>query len=183
MAGIVEKGNKGLFENEIEFRGKYSMMLKYLKEDVGVFTSNREGYVISAIVGFINRCKETEDSTENFKTTSIFASDLLKRKPDLKFLYRIIMLLDDEHEYTMEEYRDRAFKTDPDEDSEIMKTNMRLFDSYACGGIEYIHNIFSDSDTTEKRVNKLYEFIHSMAIDDGIIEDDKELPAFTPKFD
>lgn len=183
MAGIVEKGNKGLFENEIEFNGKYATMLRYLKEEAGIFTYNREGYVISSIVGFINRCKETEDNTDSVKPTSIFASDILKRKSDLKFLYRVIMLLDDEQDYTMEEYRDRAFKTNPDEHMEIMKNNMKLFNSYACGGLEYIYNIFADCDTTEKKVDKLYEFIHNMAIDDGIIEDDKELPAFTPDFD
>ena len=32
--GIVEKGNSGLFDNEIEFNGKYATMVRFLKEDL-----------------------------------------------------------------------------------------------------------------------------------------------------
>lgn len=42
MAGISEKGNNGLFGNEVEFNGKYATYARFLKDEVGVFQTFRE---------------------------------------------------------------------------------------------------------------------------------------------
>ena len=74
--GIVEKGNSGLFDNEIEFNGKYATMVRFLKEDLGLFSTFREAYVISSIVGFLNNKKYTEDNQEKVQAASIFPNEL-----------------------------------------------------------------------------------------------------------
>lgn len=39
MAGITEKSNSGLFENEVEFNGKYATYVRFLKDDIGLFST------------------------------------------------------------------------------------------------------------------------------------------------
>lgn len=54
--------------------------LKELKEDIGLFNTIREGYVLSILIGYLN--STTINDTEEFKDrqVSIFANDLNSRK-------------------------------------------------------------------------------------------------------
>jgi hypothetical protein len=79
--GIVEKGNSGLFDNEIEFTGKYATMVRFLKEDLGLFSTFREAYVTASIIGFLNNREYTDDNQEKVQPASIFPNELNKRKP------------------------------------------------------------------------------------------------------
>ena len=89
MNYIIEKSNNGLFENEIELRGIYAKKLKELKEDIGLFNTIREGYVLSILIGYLNNA--TIHDTDEFKDreVSIFANDLNSRKKDLKFIDKL----------------------------------------------------------------------------------------------
>ena len=85
--GIIEKSNNGLFENEIEFNGNYATMVRYLKETVGVFTTFREAYLVSAIVGYLNNAEESQNHKQDkVQSASIFPNELNKRKADLRFV-------------------------------------------------------------------------------------------------
>ena len=180
--GIIEKGNSGLFDNEIEFNGKYATMVRFLKEDIGLFLTFREAYVISAVVGFINNCQESKAESDKVQAASVFPNELSKRKKDLRFLYRMIMLLKEEPEFTLDDYKNRTFRDDAEEDLELLKANMAIFNSYACGGLEYLYEKFSICNRTSEVVDTLYEFIHSFSCDVGLIEGDDELPDFEPEF-
>lgn len=180
--GIVEKGNSGLFNNEIEFNGKYATMVRFLKEELGLFGTFREAYVIASIVGFIHEREITEGKEKKVQAASIFPNELNKRKPDLRFIYRLIMLLKEEPEFTLEDYKNRTFKDDPEENSDILKGNMEIFNSYACGGIEYIYELFENCVRTEETVDVLYEFLHRFSVEVGLEEEENELPDFEPEF-
>lgn len=52
-SGIIEKSNSGLFCNEIEMNGKYATMVRFLKEEIGIFSTFREAYIAAAIIGFL----------------------------------------------------------------------------------------------------------------------------------
>jgi len=181
--GIIEKGSAGLFENEIEFNGKYAVMVRSLREEIGLFASFREVYVISAIIGFLNDCKMTEDVHDSVQAASIFPNELSKRKQDLRFIYRLIMLLREEPDYTLEDYKNRAFKDDPEDNMDIIKQNMVLFNSYVCGGVEYLYKEFENCSRVEDVVDKLYELLHEFSAAIGLVEDDIALPDFTPDFE
>lgn len=180
--GIVEKGNNGLFENEIEFNGKYATMVRFLKEEIGLFTTFREAYVTSAIVGFINNSQNMDESKEKVQPASIFPNELNKRKPDLRFIYRIIMLLKEEDEFTLDDYKNRAFRDDPEDNAEMLKSNMQIFNSFACGGVEYLYEKFKDCSRLDDTVNILYDFLHQFSIGIGLLEGEDELPDFEPDF-
>lgn len=181
MAGISEKGNNGLFGNEIEFNGKYATYARYLKDDVGIFQTFREIYVIGAVVGYLNNKMETEDNSEKVQPASIFSSDLIRRKTDLRYIYRTIMLLKEEEGFTIDDYQNRAFRDDPSENPEVYKQNMRLFNSYVCGGVEYLYEMFKDAIDVESVVDTLYKFMHEFSVDVGI-EQEEELPEFELEF-
>ncbi len=180
--GIVEKGNSGLFDNEIEFTGKYATMVRFLKEDLGLFSTFREAYVTASIIGFLNNREYTDDNQEKVQPASIFPNELNKRKPDLRFIYRLIMLLKEEENYTLEDYKNRTFRDDPEENMDVLKRNMEIFNSFACGGIEYLYDKFRDCDRVEDTVDTLYELLHKFSVDVGLIEGEDDLPDFEPDF-
>ena len=93
MAGISEKGNNGLFGNEIEFNGKYATYARFLRDDVGIFQTFREVYVIGAIVGYLNNRIETPDKGDKDQSASIFPNELSKRKIDLRHICCIRKIL------------------------------------------------------------------------------------------
>ena len=178
-SGIIEKSANGLFNNEVEFTGKYSLMARCLRDEIHLFQTFREVYVVSAAVGLYLNKKETPDNGEKYQPSSIFPAELSKRKLDLKFIYRIMMLVQENPEYSIEDYMNRAFRDDveSEENREIVRENMKLFNSYACGGLEYMYRVFENQDSDEKLVDSLYEFIHGTIVDEGYSEDD-ELPDF-----
>lgn len=181
MAGISEKGNNGLFGNEVEFNGKYATYARYLRDEVGIFQTFREVYVIGAIVGYLNGRTETYNKSDKVQSASIFPNELSKRKIDLRHIYRTIMLLKEEDGFTIDDYKNRAFRDDPVENTEVYKSNMQIFNSYACGGVEYLYQMFESTNSVEAVVDKLYLFLHEFSVDVGLINDEV-LPEFELNF-
>ena len=178
-AGIIEKGNSGLFNNEIEFKGKYATMARFLKDDAGLFQSLRDIYVIAPLVGFLNNRQETDDEGESVQPASIFPAEIIKRKTDLRLVYRLIMLLKDEPNYNLDDYKNRAFKEDVEEDESMIKSNMMIFNSYACGGIEFLYEKFKECDELGKTVDNLHKYLDSFCTDIGLKESNNTLPNYS----
>ena len=180
IKGITEKSNKGLFENEIEFNGKYATYARFLRDDVGIFATFRETYIVSAIIGYLNNVRESNDDTDKVQSASIFPTEIDKRKHDLKFLYRLLLLTKDEEGFSAEDYKDRAFRDDIEEHADQLRSNMDLFNSYVCGGVELLYEKFKDCDDEDKIALTLYNLIREFAEDIGLEEG--ELPDFTPEY-
>ena len=188
--GITEKNNNGLFENEVELNGKYATIARTLKEDLGLFSTFREGYVLAAALGYLNQRNETPDDSAKVNAASIFPADINKRKSDLRFLYRIMMLADDVPGYTIDDYMNKAFRDDEDDNAEdtekdvnqSLKEKMKIFNSYACGGLEYLSEKFEGVNRDDDIVEIIYNLVHNFAIDINMLEDDR-LVDFTPEFD
>lgn len=182
-ASIIEKSNNGLFENEIEFTGRYATIVRHLKEDLGLFATFREAYVTAAIIGYVNKRTETNGNADKVQAASIFPNELSKRKHDLRFLYRIIMLVEDNAVFTIDDYMNRAFRDDADEENgDNLKQNMALFNSYVCGGLDFLDEKFGSLDRTDDLVDALYEMVHNFAVDMEVLEED-DLPDFEPDFE
>lgn len=179
--GITEKSNKGLFENEIEFNGKYATYARFLRDDVGIFATFREVYIISAIIGYLNNATESQDDTDKVQSASIFPTEIDKRKHDLKFLYRLLLLTKDEDGFTPDDYKDRAFRDDIEEHAEQLRSNMDLFNSYVCGGVELLYEKFKECDDENKTAIVLYDLVREFAEDIGL-EEAGDLPDFTPEY-
>lgn len=180
--GIIEKSNNGLFENEIEFNGEYATMVRYLKETAGIFVTFREAYLVSTVVGFVLNLRCTEEKPDKVQPASIFASDLNKKKQELRLLYRYIMLCLDNDKFTIDDYTNRAFRDDPEDLNSTVKDNMNIFHSFTCGGLIYLYDKFKDLNIKDQIVNTLYDFVHGLISEFGF-NGDSELPDFTPEFD
>ena len=103
----------GLFdEKEYEFKGQYARYCRALGNN-GLFKTFREAYVYSSLIGFLNGEKSNLKDYENNDKASIFASDMAKRREQLRFIYHMIMLLDEEPNFTIDDYKkefDNVFK-------------------------------------------------------------------------
>ncbi len=183
MAGAIEKGSyPGLFENEVEFNGKYAMHIRFLRDEIHLFSTFREAYVTSAAIGYMFNRLGNDDDGEKFKEASIFPAELKKRGKDLKFLYRLIMITKQEPSFSDEDYIDRAFRDDAEGGDPLkLKSNVALFNSYACGGIEFLYDKFKDVDSHEDMVSALYELMHPILRDLSLSEEEYELEDYTPQ--
>ena len=117
----------GLFEKEFEFKGKHATYCRFLKDN-GIVSTFRDVYLISSVIGFLNGAKadidNEKDEDKKVQSASIFSSDLDKQKENLKFMYRIIMLLDEKPGFSIQDYQNRAFRDDADDEHpEKLKTN------------------------------------------------------------
>ncbi|KIR03712.1 hypothetical protein P261_02527 [Lachnospiraceae bacterium TWA4] len=153
------------------------------RDEIKIVATFREAYVLAAVIGFVNNIKANGNTEENTRTASIFPTELSKRKSDLRLLYRIMMLSLDNPEYSIDDYMNKAFRDDADEENrEELKKNMVIFNEYACGGLEYLDEKFKDLDRADDIVDAVYSFIHDFAIDVGVLQGD-DLPDFEPSFD
>ncbi len=56
-------------------------------EGNGLFNTNREAYVYSSIIGYLNNAQSTRDNYDkNEREASILPSELMRRKLDLRFI-------------------------------------------------------------------------------------------------
>lgn len=181
MPGIIEKSNHGLFENEVELCGHYSTIVKFLKDELHIFSTFHEAYLTAAVIGFVNSKKGTDKTTEKVQPASIFPDQLRGRKTDFKFLYRVMMLVQDEPGYENEDYIKRTFRIGADETTfEQLKENMLIFNDYACGGLEILYEKFKDT-IEDSVIDTTYDFMCDFMKEVNLIEDDS-LPDFTPNF-
>ena len=89
------------------------------------------------------------------------------------------MLVEENPDYTIEDYMNRAFRDDAEEGNrDKLKANMALFNSYACGGLEVLYNKFQNLSKTDDIVDALYDYIHTFGIDVGLLDEEESLPDF-----
>ena len=115
-----------------------------------------ELFGLATIIGL--RLKKTSpvDSTEGVK--NLQAAQMYNYEPVLKTIMKTVLLLDETMGLSEEERIRRAFRGP--ETQEELDENMRLFESYARAGIEFLHeelverpSLFDDSLTDHRLAN------------------------------
>lgn len=154
-----------MFTGDIYIRGKYATYLKYLsqktekndrKEKVaGVFERMIDVYMTAAIVG-VNFGLRRDDENTGSDTAKLFADVVNREQDNLISIFRIVMLVDNSTGLSADEKIRRAFKT-PD-----TPENMKLFNAYVRGGIEWLYEQFTSGATTkEEYLAKIYEIVEA----------------------
>lgn len=155
-----------MFDKEYSFKGKHADMVEKLTGSFSIanadgttqnkhklFERNFDVYLLAPIIGFLYR-RTAEIDTSSSNNTKVFADIQMKNIDDLKFNYRLIMLLDTNNEPNAEIRIEKAFRGIENKDDEA------LYDKYVLGGVEVLHEkIFSEANTTEDIINKLYDFL------------------------
>ena len=162
-----------MFTGDIYIRGKYATYLKYLsqktekndhKEKVaGVFERMIDVYMTAAIAG-VNYGLKREDENTNSDTVKIFADVVNREQNNLISIFRIVMLVDNTTGLNADEKIDRAFKN-PD-----TPENMKLFNTYVRGGIEWLYEQFTTGATTrDEYITKIHEIVEAFSEENGFI--------------
>jgi len=155
-----------MFVSDILIHGKHAQYIKELgKTEYQLFSRYLDVFMNGAIIGLIYDRREERDRVSQFKDiqTNILAEVINKEKLNLDYIYRLIMILDDSQEITLEEKINRAFRDDSNSDvSDRHKKNLELFKLYALGGISILHDkIIGEGINKEDFMKKSYEFMKS----------------------
>ncbi len=146
-----------MFESEYYFYGSHKEKLFYLAKDKGVeredsiniFQRVVDVLIMAPLVGLIyNRKSKPEPSSTNKST--VFPSTIKNERSKLIFVYRIVMLLDSRNELSKQERLDRAFRYD--NDPKKTEENMKLFNEYVLGGIDYLYDHFKDDYGNREKI-------------------------------
>ncbi len=153
---------KKMFENEYSFRGTHALKVDKLTAKLGdnisasIFERNIDIYITAPIIGFLyGRKAEIDKSTPD--TAKIMGDRVIKSKEDLKYNYRLIMLLDTKHEQNADERINKAFRYIGSEKS---IEDEKLFEDYVRGGIDVLYEkIMESAHTSEDYLKNLYDFL------------------------
>lgn len=137
-----------LFENDVTIDGKHATHLKFLVNEAKLYNDYIDVYMNAAVFGYIYSKKENRD-TESTDRARIYADAFSNHRLECIFLYRMIMLLDEDNNFSAEERLDCAFRYDanPEKEEELQKC-IENFNSYVRGGIEYMYSIFTTGCTS-----------------------------------
>ena len=152
-----------MFEKNYRLVGKHATYAKFLKDDAKLFDTIIGAYINGAVFGILyNRTAPIDkDSTD---TANIMSEQFITYQDKCKFVYRLVMLLDEGSHLSSERRIDRAFRDDAEEENpeyeNIMKSNMDVFHSYVRGGIEQMYEDFVTGCTSpDDYVTRMYEQI------------------------
>lgn len=151
-----------MFKKNVAIYGKHSQYVDELTNNK-FFHRAIDAYINAAVVGFRYNRKSTRDKSAAYKDakTTIFAEQMIKESPTIEFIYRLILLLENCTNDSLEDRINRAFRDDSLEDvSDRHKENMEVFNSYILGGIEILYEkLLETGATQEDYMKNAYNFI------------------------
>ena len=178
-----------MFDKDFRITGKHAYYWKDLCKLAGnvpdreqhnnfkIFNAYIDAYIVCPLIGYqYNRKGVIDNSIED--DAGMLAEVIGKRRQELKYVYQIIMMLDEDSEPDEDKRLYRAFKfaEETPEDKALIEKNMKIFNSYFLGGLEILHEEFveqcHDADDYLKQiydyVKRFYDEQNGDAIREGI---------------
>ena len=163
-----------MFDKQYNFKGQYGQYCRGIntREGNGLFKTNREVYVFSSLIGFLNGDINKDVIYNNeINPAQILPSEMAKARERLRFIYHLIMLLKEEPGFTVDDYKNRTFRDEADEEHpEKLDANMKIFNSYAESGVEFLYNKFEECQNIGEIVDELYQYVNDLAVESGLKE-------------
>ena len=172
LAHISFRRRFEMFNNDFRITGKHANYWKDLCELAGnvpdrdqhanfkIFKAYIDAYITCPIIGYhYNRKGKIDNSVQG--DAGMLAAIITKRSAELKFVYQIIMLLDEESEPDLDRriYRAFNFSEKTEEDRKLIAKNMAVFNAYFLGGLEVLHEQFVDECLDQDAyLLKIYQF-------------------------
>lgn len=169
-----------MFDRDMQIRGKYATYWKALTQLPGnaaetssnfkIFENYIHVYMVAPIIGLLNGRKAFLDPNDDSRDTAgMLAAVQIKNSAKLKYIYRLIILMDDSQGLTDEEKIDRAFREDSD--GESVKKGMELYTAYFLGGLEVLYETFVQGCVTDDDfIVKMFEFVSDFKKEQDIDE-------------
>jgi len=148
-----------MFDKEYAFKGihaeKVNKLTAKFDEDNQLFARNFDVYLVAPIIGFLYGRKA--DLDKGAETTKIFPDMLMKEELNLKFNYRLIMLLDKENKPDFDERVDKAFRY---YSSAKAQSDEQLYEQYVRGGVDVLYEkLIETAKNSDDYLKKLYDFL------------------------
>lgn len=184
------------FSKPVRFRGIHAAYIQYLSKErgqkriggVNVFTRIMDAYMVSILVGLkYNRtalldesevyAKDIFGNSKEYEEKKISSSDINSEtihlcQNQLNYIYRIVMLCENERKLNDEEKIANAFKSE--NNPEKIDDNIQLMNSYARGGLEILYERFqgiaNDEDEIMRTQLQLFDDLSGMRCDDSDLE-------------
>ena len=173
-----------MFDKDMQIRGKYATYWKALTQLPGnavetsknfkIFENYIYVYMVAPIIGLLNGRKGQHDPADDSKDTAGMLAEIqIKNASKLKYIYRLITLVDDSEGLSDEEKINRAFREDNNEES--VKKGMELYTAYFFGGLEVLYETFvlgciTEDDYIRKMFDFVSEFKDEQSIDDLTVD-------------
>lgn len=150
-----------MFDKQYRFTGSHAQMVSDLtavfdeSSKSKLFERNLDVYINAPLVGFIYKRKGIKNSDSNIADQNIFPEQLINNSDTLQYVFRLILLLDEEYEPDKEERLNKAFRFFGKDESDL-----NLFDEYVLGGVEFLHEKLIKSATKPTDyIDNLYDFL------------------------
>jgi len=157
---LSKEGKNMIFNDDYQFKGSHAEKVNRLtapigKSSKGLFNRNLDVYILAPVIGFLyNR---TSDLDTSGKPANVLYAAMSKELNTLWFNYRLIMLLDNNHEPVFDNRVDKAFRlygkpeAIPDEER---------YEAYVRGGVDILYEkLIEPSNTEADYLNNLYDFM------------------------
>lgn len=132
------------FITDYEIYGKHADYVRLLtgilvdndvfRKQIKVFESNVSVLVNAPIIGYLYNRKAKKDINSSITPAKIAGTQMIGNAEEMKYIMRLILLLDDNHEPLLDKRIEKVFKFFGEEESDFI-----LFEEYARGGIEILY--------------------------------------------
>lgn len=161
-----------MFDKDYKITGKHANYWKDLCELAGnvpdrdqhanfkIFNAYIDAYIVCPLIGYQYSRKGTIDNSVD-GNAGMMTEVLTKRSKELKYVYQILMLIDEESEPDPDKRVFRAFNLSEssEENKKLIAENMKIFNAYFLGGLEVLHEQFVDECVDEDAyLNHIFTF-------------------------
>lgn len=150
-----------MFDKQYRFTGSHAEKVSALTavfDDVAkakLFERNLDVYMNAPLIGFLFKRKGVKNSDGAFADQNIFPEQLINNSEQLKYIFRLILILDTQYEPNEEVRLDKAFRHFGADEADL-----QLFDAYVLGGVEVLNEKLIDGSTDPAEyVNRMYDFV------------------------
>ncbi len=149
-----------MFDKEYSFRGIHAEKVSKLtaqfdKNRNKLFNRNIDVYMVAPIIGFLYNRKA--DLDKGAESTKIFPEQLINERNNMLFTYRLIMLLDKEHEPSFDERINKAFRY---YGSKKAGLDEALYEQYVRGGVDVLYEkLLTTINNEDDYLKNLYDFM------------------------
>jgi len=149
-----------MFDKEYSFKGGHAeKVIKLTSQfsnecNIGIFQRNLDVYIVAPIVGFLyGRKADLQTGIDRV----INHTQLIYEKTNLVYNYRLIMLLDSNHEPNEDERVNKAFRYFGSEKAAVDEV---LYEKYVRGGIDVLYEkLIETANSPDDYIKNLYDFL------------------------
>ena len=150
-----------MFDKQYRFTGTHAEKVNALTSvfdeaaKAKLFDRNLDVYINAPIVGFLHKRKGIKNTDSKISDQNIFPEQMMNSAELLKYILRLILILDSEYEPCEEKRMDKAFKHLGEDQNDL-----DLFDAYVLGGVEvFYEKLIEGSSDPSEYVNRMYDFV------------------------